>query len=282
MDDMHRYYEILGLTPDAPIEARKQAYKDLVKVWHPDRFAHDPRLQQKAQEKLQEINEAYEKLKSLKNGEARMTSRTKEDRTSLFKKQHPSYTSFTEKVRSRKKPKRNMLVWIWMFILFIGFSVVLSQISNRLEHVQPQHRDASSSQSSSSSSLIPDRKTYFTIGSMKNEVQEIQGTPSRIIGDTWFYRASQVTFSDDRVVGYSNNSENLRMRLLPATDVTHIRTKGYFTIGSTRDEVLALQGTPSGIIGNIWLYGLSQIIFYNEKVVSYSNISKNLKIKGER
>ena len=68
MDDMHRYYEILGLTPDAPIEARKQAYKDLVKVWHPDRFAHDPRLQQKAQEKLQEINEAYETVHSFLTG----------------------------------------------------------------------------------------------------------------------------------------------------------------------------------------------------------------------
>ena len=46
MDDMHRYYEILGLSQDASIEARKLAYKDLVKVWHPDRFSHDPRLQQ--------------------------------------------------------------------------------------------------------------------------------------------------------------------------------------------------------------------------------------------
>jgi len=279
---MHRYYEILGISPDASIEARKQAYKDLVKVWHPDRFSHDPRLQQKAQEKLQEINEAYEKIKSLKNNEAQMKSWIKEYGDSSFETQHPHKPFFSENVLYRKKPKRNMLIWIWIFILTIVFSVALSQVSNRLDHVQPQHRDASSSQSSPSSSLIPNRKTYFTIGSMKNEVKEIQGTPSRIIGDTWFYRASQVTFSNDRVVGYSNNSKNLRMKLLPTTDVTHVRTKGYFTIGSTRDEVLTLQGTPSGIIGNIWLYGLSQIIFYNEKVVSYSNISKNLKIKGER
>ncbi|HKR21366.1 MAG TPA: J domain-containing protein, partial [Pyrinomonadaceae bacterium] len=42
----------------------KAAHRDLAKVWHPDRFLHDPRLQDKAQEKLKEINEAYEQLTS--------------------------------------------------------------------------------------------------------------------------------------------------------------------------------------------------------------------------
>ncbi|MDO8747360.1 MAG: DnaJ domain-containing protein [Thermodesulfovibrionales bacterium] len=64
MNDINRYFEILGLKPGASFEEAKEAYKDLVKVWHPDRFAHDPTLQQKAQEKLKEINEAYEKLKA--------------------------------------------------------------------------------------------------------------------------------------------------------------------------------------------------------------------------
>jgi cytoskeletal protein RodZ len=40
----------------------KAAHRDLTKVWHPDRFLHDPRLQEKAQEKLKEFNEAYEQL----------------------------------------------------------------------------------------------------------------------------------------------------------------------------------------------------------------------------
>ena len=64
MDDINRYFEILGLKLGASLDEVKDAYKDLVKVWHPDRFAHDPKLQQKAQEKLKEINEAYEKLKA--------------------------------------------------------------------------------------------------------------------------------------------------------------------------------------------------------------------------
>ena len=58
------YYQILGLRSNASMEDIKQAYRDLVNVWHPDRFSHNPRLQEKAQEKLKEINIAFEKLRA--------------------------------------------------------------------------------------------------------------------------------------------------------------------------------------------------------------------------
>ncbi len=40
----------------------RQAYRDLARVWHPDRFIHDTRLCKLAEEKLKEINIAYEVL----------------------------------------------------------------------------------------------------------------------------------------------------------------------------------------------------------------------------
>ena len=64
--DIFECYEIFGLEPDASGEV-KQAYRDLVKVWHPDRFAYDHRLQNKAQEKLKDINEAYQKIQDFLN-----------------------------------------------------------------------------------------------------------------------------------------------------------------------------------------------------------------------
>ncbi|HYE94190.1 MAG TPA: DnaJ domain-containing protein, partial [Terriglobales bacterium] len=53
---------MLGLSATASPDEVKQAYRDLVKVWHPDRFPGDPRLRDIAQEKLKAINEAYGRL----------------------------------------------------------------------------------------------------------------------------------------------------------------------------------------------------------------------------
>jgi DnaJ domain len=54
--------DVLALRPGATSAEIKEAYRDLVKVWHPDRFGNDPRLRQKAEAKLKEINEAYDLL----------------------------------------------------------------------------------------------------------------------------------------------------------------------------------------------------------------------------
>ncbi len=55
-------FDLLGLRRGATADEIKSAYRDMAKVWHPDRFAQDPRLQQKAQERLKEINEAYRRI----------------------------------------------------------------------------------------------------------------------------------------------------------------------------------------------------------------------------
>ena len=62
--DLSKAYELLGVKPGVSMRELKAAHRDLAKVWHPDRFLHDPRLQEKAQEKLKEINEAYELISS--------------------------------------------------------------------------------------------------------------------------------------------------------------------------------------------------------------------------
>ena len=64
MDELGRCYFRLGLEPGANPEQIKEAWRDLVQVWHPDRFGGNDRLQQKAQEKLKQINQAYEKLRN--------------------------------------------------------------------------------------------------------------------------------------------------------------------------------------------------------------------------
>ncbi len=59
MNLLQHAYDILALSPDASPQELHCAYRELVKVWHPDRFGDDPRLQNRAEEKLKQINEAY-------------------------------------------------------------------------------------------------------------------------------------------------------------------------------------------------------------------------------
>jgi len=61
--DIQRCFEILELDPDAGADDAKLAYKDLVNIWHPDRFSSNPRLQKKAGDKLRDINIAYETIR---------------------------------------------------------------------------------------------------------------------------------------------------------------------------------------------------------------------------
>lgn len=54
-------YEVLGLNHGASLEQVKAAYRNLAKKYHPDNYSGSP-LQNAANEKMQEINEAYDSI----------------------------------------------------------------------------------------------------------------------------------------------------------------------------------------------------------------------------
>ncbi|MBF0337302.1 MAG: DnaJ domain-containing protein [Nitrospirae bacterium] len=63
MDGIEKYYEVLGITAGASENEIKDAYRDSIKVWHPDRFAvENERLKKKSEDKTKEINDAYRKI----------------------------------------------------------------------------------------------------------------------------------------------------------------------------------------------------------------------------
>ncbi|MEZ5352788.1 MAG: WG repeat-containing protein [Bryobacteraceae bacterium] len=62
-DDVRRAYDLLELHISASPDEVKSAYRDLVKIWHPDRYQNDsPGLRSRAEQKLKEITSAYERL----------------------------------------------------------------------------------------------------------------------------------------------------------------------------------------------------------------------------
>jgi Arc/MetJ family transcription regulator len=70
--------ELLGLDASASKADVESAFRDLVQIWHPDRFAHNPRLQSKAEQQLKRFNWARDIL--LGRSSARPFSRASSSR----------------------------------------------------------------------------------------------------------------------------------------------------------------------------------------------------------
>ena len=64
---MNDPYQILGVPETATDEEVKRAYRELARKYHPDNY-HDNPLADLAQEKMKEINAAYEEIAKMRSG----------------------------------------------------------------------------------------------------------------------------------------------------------------------------------------------------------------------
>ena len=94
--EIKKCFEILELDPNASVDEAKQAYKDIVNVWHPDRFSHNSRLKEKAEKKLKEINVAYETVNSFLSSKKELRPRPDQA--------PPAKTATSEKTEVKTKP----------------------------------------------------------------------------------------------------------------------------------------------------------------------------------
>ena len=64
---IHDPYKVLGVSRDASDDEIKKAYRELARKYHPDNYAGNP-LADLVEEKMKEINEAYEMIRRERNG----------------------------------------------------------------------------------------------------------------------------------------------------------------------------------------------------------------------
>ncbi len=65
---MNDPYSVLGVRRDSSDEEIKKAYRDLARKYHPDRYTNSPDLAEVANEKMKEINAAYEAITGEREG----------------------------------------------------------------------------------------------------------------------------------------------------------------------------------------------------------------------
>jgi len=138
MDSILHCYKILGLPKDATVEDVNRTHKDLVTIWHPDRFTNNPRLQKKAENYMAKVNaardtvvlflesgqpfpefneQAAEPQDSAQNssgGHAPKGARDAEDKPKQSKREWVE-----------RKPKRT---WLWRLVYLFSIFLVVSSL----------------------------------------------------------------------------------------------------------------------------------------------------------
>lgn len=117
--------------------------------------------------------------------------------------------------------------------------------------------------------------TSFERGDTKARVLVIQGPADEVGENVMRYGSSLVYFSDGRVTGWSEGLPKLRIRALPGVDYDLLET---IEIGSSRADVLRLQGRPSDSMWGIYFYGPSIVYFENNRVAGWSDENSKLRI----
>jgi hypothetical protein len=110
---------------------------------------------------------------------------------------------------------------------------------------------------------------YITVGSTREEVLAQQGPPTASSEDKLVYGKSELYFKDGSVVGWRIDpaASPIRVKLWPASAVDPGLAS--YTVGSSKDVVLVVQGTPTAFTPDKFEYGKSEVYFRNNKVVSW-------------
>jgi hypothetical protein len=245
MDD---YYRILGLDPGASPDQVKEAYRDMAKVWHPDRFAHDPRLQQKAQERLKAINEAYEILK----GEGTRTSQqdvppegsepSAQDGPKPTQERYGPVKPVEQSAIFQRKSRVSFVWYLLGLLLLIVAGAIVQQRMRRAPAMINTNR-ANAQQASKQELANVDTKVAPSPSPNAPTTQPSETEDAQL--DPYLVQLEPTT-TDKR-------PEPTKESSLTSTQDSGVKRSEVgeaFTVGSTKNQVLEVQGTPDSFSEN--------------------------------
>ena len=151
-------FQTLGISEDASPQQIKQAWRDMLAVWHPDKHMGNERLRRKAEEQSKRINEAYDRIQT---GNFKSSNRPQsesppyEDFRQAHRQAYEDYIRREEEAKAREQkespPKREEAKvkqkktsgWVkfWIILIFFKFLILpfLSPKNDEYDKEMPPH-----------------------------------------------------------------------------------------------------------------------------------------------
>jgi hypothetical protein len=324
---------VLGLENSATESDVRSAYRKLSAVWQPDRFSDDEELKKTATEKFKDLTTAFEYLTATSTERATMprpvylaapsapavattaaTAAAAAPAPSLWRRIYTLYRH----VRLAIRLFLLLLVilracYVWYYVKLhpapnsqsvnsgaapqaarpqppeLPEQKIIHSVETELKNLTPQNSSSTqpeqpaaeakpSGPSKPSHAATPltqpgvrTIKPYLTVGSTRDEVIAIQGAPTASTDDKLVYGKSEMYLKDGVVTGWKidPDASPIRVKLWPQSAVDP--DIEFFTVNSTKDEVLVIQGTPTAFSQDTFEYGGSIVYFKNNRVVNWKN-----------
>jgi hypothetical protein len=283
MDDYSRFYATLGVNPDTDWETLRGHYKRLIGQWHPDRFSGDTTSRKIAEERSKEITIAYQALGNYRRehgvlpprklaidvGAQRPRPRTDpvSDRVNDHAETGAMNATVSEPAKSDLGRRHRFALALFTAIAALYLAARYAGLMAPGDSSQPSENLKDPNIATQAPPESSRREHHWIwIGSTVGEVYAAQGVPTLTQGETWHYGKSQIRFAQGKVISWNQHPDNpLRI----ARDQPVQMQYGVFEVGSTKDEVRTIQGTPVTETDTIWDYGPSRVHFKNNRVVRW-------------
>jgi hypothetical protein len=335
--------QVLELAVDATENDIRSARRMLVKVWEPGRFEDDPKLKESAETKLKDINSAFEFLTStsMERSPDQRPKYANSYKASQGASANPQTTATVEPAKRSAfgKIAHAILSWLWptikiscavatfAFVVLLGrylwiafdapeptsaavttgygdsqnggvkwleapkirFLEAVQEDLRRLGLQNPAPIQKTEPTAQKANNQHPDKAhgaprkvlPYITIGSTKEDVVAQQGSPTESSEDKLVYGKSELYLKDGSVIGWRIDAaaSPIRVKLWPGAAVDPTLTS--FTVGSSKDVVLVVQGTPTAFTDDSFEYGGSEVSFHNNKVISWKNDPASVPLRAQ-
>ncbi len=276
LPDYIHCYSTLQLRPGCNWHDVRERYRLLVKQWHPDHFQTETE-RRTADEKIKAINNAFHLLAQhyRHHHTLPMPAPDPLDRPSGMNTPSQTVTpaAAADTAPTARTKAASRIPMRYAAILAATAAALVAWLQQSATTPAPHGEPATVSIEREHTAQAKTSQAYFTFGSTLGEVHAVQGIPTRIEHNVWYYGNATVQFNDGVVVGWNDDPSGLPLKArLDAQPKSHAH---HFGVGSSKADVMAVQGRPTQMTDAVWDYGSSRVYFRGDHVASWDNSPLN-------